>query len=494
MEKGSSCLFHEDEFSKMILSWSLDDIFNQQLYKNKVENIPLTFVSEEGYFGSFVYPLLEETRSELASSLEIMYKAPFADILSFKESTTGDLLLLVDGKPESLSDLKRVGRRWALSLVKTTPKRIWDSLHMHRNLNIIKEVLYSGSTVKEKCNISVLAALCKTQCCHVSSVEQIWGPPGTGKTMTVSVLLFFLLQMKQRTLTCVPTNVAIVQLASRVLSLVRESFKTTTASGDYFCSVGDLLLFGSKEILKVSTDVEEIYLEHRVERLEECLGPLTGWKHCVRSMIDLLENCVSQFYNFIESEFLKEKQLSNENDDKRTMLEIKSFIEFVQERFNSSAPPLRRCILTFCTHISRSFIGECNFQNMISLLDNLSSLESFLFQKNLVSEELEDLFNCKPLQDDIVKSSLSLLKTLQISLKGLALPRFSNKYAMIQFCFERGSVIFCTTSSSYKLHAINMEPLNIVVIDEAAQLKEAESTIPLQLPGVKHAILIGDER
>ncbi|GJR49993.1 UvrD-like helicase, ATP-binding domain, P-loop containing nucleoside triphosphate hydrolase [Tanacetum coccineum] len=579
MEKGSEGeLFHEDEFSKMILSWSLHHIFNQDMFKNKVENIPLTFVSEEGYFASFVYPLLEETRSELASSLEILYKAPFADILSFKESTSGenmlydvrvscwrnlsseyhtlavagDLLLLVDGKPESFSDLKRVGRKWALSLVKSnedtttefrikasqpiefqdgmivvfvknlaTPKRIWDSLHTHRNLNIIKEVLYSGSTVKEKCNIcsfgyddfsskrldpqvllnlnesqraAVMAALCKTQCCHVSFVEQIWGPPGTGKTMTVSVLLFFLLQMKQRALSCAPTNVAIVQLASRVLSLVRESFKTTTASGDYICSVGDLLLFGSKEILKVDTDVEEIYLEHRVERLAECLGPLTGWKHCIEYMIDLLENCVSQYYNFIESEFLKEKQLSNENDDKRTMLEIKSFIEFVQERFNSSGPPLRRCILTFCTHISRSFIGECNFQNMISLLDNLSSLESLLFQKNLVSEELEDLFNCKPLEDDIVLSCLSLLKTLQKSLKRLALPRFSNKYAITQFCFERGSVIFCTTASSYKLHAINMEPLNIVVIDEAAQLKEAESTIPLQLPGVKHAILIGDER
>ncbi|GKG27600.1 UvrD-like helicase, ATP-binding domain, P-loop containing nucleoside triphosphate hydrolase, partial [Tanacetum coccineum] len=45
-----------------------------------------------------------------------------------------------------------------------------------------------------------------------------------------------------------------------------------------------------------------------------------------------------------------------------------------------------------------------------------------------------------------------------------------------------------------KLHAVNMEPLNILVIDEAAQLKEAESTIPHQLQGMKHAILIGDER
>ncbi|PWA56308.1 DNA helicase, UvrD-like, C-terminal [Artemisia annua] len=597
MEKGSlgvaAAEFHEDEFTKLIFSWSLDDILNEDLFKNKVESIPLTFESQEHYFGSFVNPLLEETRSELASSMEIVHRAPYADMLSCNESKSGqnrvydvtvgpwknqnsgrgrndydplpgDLLLLVDGKLESVSDLKCEGRTWALSMVKskeddntslrvktaqpiefqdgmfvvflmnvTSQRRIWNSLHVHRNLDIIREVLYSNSKVKEKCGIcsfgydnilspkfdprlllnlnesqktAVREALCKTQCCHTSSVEQIWGPPGTGKTLTVSVLLFILLQMKQRTLKCAPTNVAILQLASRMLSLVRESSKTTIASGDSFCSVGDLLLFGSKERLEVSTDIEEIHLEHRVKRIVECLGPVTGWKHCIRSMVDLLENYVSEYYNFIENEFLKEKQLRNENEDKRTMLEIKSFSEFVQERFNSLAPPLRRCILTFCTHIPRSFTGESNFQNMITLLDNIRSLESLLFQKNLISEELEELFNSKSLQDDFVKSgdvssisfvramSLSALRTLQISLEGLALPCFSNKYAIKQFCFEGASVIFCTTSSSYKLHAVNMEPLNILVVDEAAQLKEAESIIPLQLPGMKHAILIGDER
>ena len=175
-----------------------------------MENIPLTFVCEEHYFDSFVYPLLEETRAELASSMEIMHRAPFAEILSFNESKCGenmvfdvsvgpwknpfsqrgkdayqtlpgDLLVLVDGKPESISDLRRVGRTWALSSVKsneddsasltikvkaskpiefqdgmfavfviniTTQRRIWNSLHIHTNLNIIKEVLYSHSRVR----------------------------------------------------------------------------------------------------------------------------------------------------------------------------------------------------------------------------------------------------------------------------------------------------------------------------------------------------------
>ena len=181
-----------------------------------MENIPLTFESEEHYFGSFVYPLLEETRTELASSLDIMSSAPFAEIFSLNEvkakgkmlydvkvgpwrnrfskrgkepyrTLPGDLFLLMDGKPNSNSDLQNLGSRtWAFSLVNktvdddnedsspskhfkaklshridfqdgmfvvflmniTTQKRMWNSLHVHENMNIIKEVIYTDSVVR----------------------------------------------------------------------------------------------------------------------------------------------------------------------------------------------------------------------------------------------------------------------------------------------------------------------------------------------------------
>nr|XP_043619966.1 uncharacterized protein LOC122591790 [Erigeron canadensis] len=595
----------KDGFAELIFSWSLDDILNEDLYKYQVEDIPLNFQSEEHYLSSFVYPLVEETRAELASSMEILYRAPFAEVLSFRDSTRvkdaekkiyhvtvgpwgnrfsergkepyrtlpGDLLIISDGKPESVSDLQRLGKTWAFSLVNkitdddiedyntsrefqvkasqqvefqdgmfvvflmnvTTQKRIWSSLRMHPNKNIIKEVLYSDFNVKENCNIcsfgqddlnfrnvdphlldmlnesqrlAITESLCKMKCCHKSSVEQIWGPPGTGKTSTVSVLLFILLRMNRRTLTCAPTNIAIVQVASRVLRLVKESFSTTMAGGDSLCSVGDVLLFGNKERLKVGSEIEEIYLEHRVKRLTECLGSLTGWKHCLRSMIDLLQNCVSQYDVYVENELFTEAQLANESqmETKTEKLKVKSFIEFLQDRFSSCSLPLRKCIITFCTHIPRSFMGESNFQNMISLLNKLNSFRLLLSQKDMVSEELQHLFTSEPMQDDSFKlgdtpsinsvriMSLTVLRTLLTSFEGLGLPNVLNRNAIMDFCFEKASLIFCTTSSSYKLHNVAMVPLSILVIDEAAQLKEAESTIPLQLPGVKHAILIGDER
>ncbi|GJV17041.1 hypothetical protein Tco_1362364 [Tanacetum coccineum] len=268
-----------------------------------VESIPLTFESEEHYFGSFVYPLLEEARSDLASSLEIMHRAPFADMLSFNDSTSGENkvydVIVVDGKPESISDLKHVGRTWDLAMVKS------------------KEDDSTSIRVKENYNI-----------CSFSFDNIKFDP-------------HLLLNLNE----------------SR-----KTSVRKALSKDSYMCS-----------------------------------------NECGYTTISLT-HAKLEYYSFIENEFMKEKQLRNENEDKRTMLEIKSFSEFVQERFNSLAPSLRRCILTFCTHILRNFMGESIFQNMISLLDNISSLESLLFHENLVLKELEDLFNLKPLQEDFVKS------------------------------------------------------------------------------------------
>ncbi|KAL5554069.1 hypothetical protein UlMin_041470 [Ulmus minor] len=139
-----------DPFTDTVFSWSLEDISNETLYKDKVERIPETFKSANHYLGSFVYPLLEETRAEVCSSMDALYKAPFAHVTSFEESKPrgtrvydigvdywrnrfnrsskelyktlpGDLLVLTNVKPETSSDLERAGTSWAfLSVTKIT--------------------------------------------------------------------------------------------------------------------------------------------------------------------------------------------------------------------------------------------------------------------------------------------------------------------------------------------------------------------------------------
>jgi hypothetical protein len=372
------------------------------------------------------------------------------------------------------------------------------------------------SNLNESQTNAVLSCLRKMHCNHKLSVELIWGPPGTGKTKTIGTLLFTLLRMGCRTLTCAPTNVAIKEVASRVLKLVKESFETDIGVDALFCSFGDILLFGNKERLKVGSDMNMIYLDYRVQRLTECLGPLTGWRHCFSSMIDLLEDCVSQFHIFLENILMKEREQNNEKEIKEidsreetdsSERECKSFLDFLRKRFVATSKPLKKCLEVFYTHLPKNYVLEHNIQNIVSLIRLLESFETLLSKDNVESEVLEELFSHSEIVDDISQSfadipfllyarrkeCLSLLKKLQDSFNELDLPNYMNKWSIMDFCIKAASLIFCTASSSYKLHSVSMNPLDILVIDEAAQLKECESIIPLKLPGLRHAILFGDE-
>ncbi|XP_022776511.1 uncharacterized protein LOC111318116 isoform X2 [Durio zibethinus] len=608
-------------FIDTVFAWSLEDIFNDDLYKDEVGKIPDAFQSMEQYLESYVLPLLDETRAEMRSSMEVIARAPYAEVTHLQEAKPhgkllfnvnvdywrnrfndrekepyktlpGDVFVIADVKPETASDLQRVGRSWTFALVTkisgvsedpedddvdnssstifkvkaledlaskddmqrslfvvflmniTTNKRIWNALHKRGNLKIIKQLLRAGSMVEESCSLcssenggtwndifltsflsqlnesqkkAVMACLNKMQCRHKSHVELIWGPPGTGKTKTVSLLLFTLLRMKYRTLTCAPTNIAITEVAARVLKLVKEAKETRSVADDPFCSpgLGDILLFGSKERLKVNSEIEEIFLDYRVKMLTECFGPL-GWWHCFTSMITFLEGCVSQYLIFLENESIKEREHGSENENREKdccgetdckKVIHKSFLEYAGERFTHTALPLRRCVSILCTHIPEVYFLENNFQDLKSLFSLLDSFETSLFLDDVVSEEVEKLFlhskddklhlqnfsGASLLLFSVRGKCLSVLKALRVSLGELKLPSARNKDSIIEFCFQRASLLFSTASGSYKLYKVKMNPLNVLVIDEAAQLKECESAIPLQLPGIAHSVLIGDE-
>ncbi|XP_028060359.1 uncharacterized protein LOC114263971 [Camellia sinensis] len=457
----------------------------------------------------------------------------------------GDIFVFTEAKPETIDDLKRSGRTLTLGCVRkrtgdddiaathfkvevpndsrvkdgmhkfsyvvfliniTTSKRIWSALHMLTNQEVMEKLLYTNTTVDETCNLcseernqiwedklclssklnesqykAVVSSICKIQCNHRSFVELIWGPPGTGKTRTLGMLLWALLGLKCRTLTCAPTNIAITEVASRVVEVVRKSFDTGARKDALFCSLGDILLCGNKARLKVSSDVQDVYLDYRVENLAECFGsPITGWKYCFTSMIEFLEDCVSKYQNFCDNQLSSEK-CSNGSDDRK--VEQKSFLQFVRDRFRHAALALRRCVSTICTHVPISCIKEHNFQRMVSLIALLDSFETLLNRDDKVSEELNEVFS-KP---DLVDASqsdrdkftvpfmrsecLCALKTLQCSLDELDFPTGTNKDSVEEFCFQNASLILCTSSSSHKLHSVSMEPLRLLVIDEAAQMK-----------------------
>uniref|UniRef100_A0A0D9ZPQ7 UvrD-like helicase ATP-binding domain-containing protein n=1 Tax=Oryza glumipatula TaxID=40148 RepID=A0A0D9ZPQ7_9ORYZ len=295
-----------------------------------------------------------------------------------------------------------------------------------------------------------------------SSFSLIWGPPGTGKTKTISVLLWLMREIDHGTLTCAPTNLAVKQVASRFLKVIKES-------SDRAC-LGDVLLCGNKQRMCVDGNLKEIYLHDRVRTLLGCFVPMTGWRHRLSSLSDLFENGYSQYQKYLEDQ--KEE--------------------------------LRRCFKEVLFHVPKSIILEVNYNNIISLLELLEDFNKKFLHKN-IEDEVKGIFLYNDDQSDSSVSSLTkfsktaislgkirirCLELLNMLLSSLKLPITSSKRTIREFCMESASIVFCTVSSSSK---ISNKKLQLLVVDEAAQLKECEGLIPLRLPTLNHAILIGDE-
>lgn len=422
---------------------------------------------------------------------------------------------------------------------------------------------------------SVLSCVASRGCRHQNTIKLIWGPPGTGKTKTISSLLHMLLRMKTRTLTCAPTNIAVLGVTKRVMSLVKDSLVYDTYG------LGNVVLFGNGERMKIDDckDLSDIFLNLRVKILDSCLAPCSGWKGTSEWMIRFLEDPEEQYRlyklqnlrndddekddssvkenkdddndeedassieNDNDENFRVEKEESNDshmkkvlknnnwktiivstlegekkdkNNDTTNEVEneptsekkqgkknseenILTFEEFVMKGFSFLGKHLIYCIENLYTHMPTSFISVETAKQMITLVRSLKCVEELLKVKVARKVNLREALNgfddsrtggitslhsCR-------LSSLEILKDLKETLQ---FPDFKEEYEIRRFCLAYACLIFCTASSSISLHTEESRPLEFLVIDEAAQLKECESAIPLQLEGLRHAILVGDER
>ncbi|KAF9624450.1 hypothetical protein IFM89_011458 [Coptis chinensis] len=656
---------HKTDLSDVVFSWTLDDIFNQQLYKDKVEKIPETFSSVSHYFKSFIYPIIEETHADMFSSMMLLFQAPICEILYVKigkhdkdllydikietrrdekdkrdvyEPQKGDVIALSDVRPMCVDDLNRPPRFYVSGLVVrgvdddspnmlqiltskpisfkerkengetlfatfliniTTNNRIWRALQGENEHNMIKEVLNADSKVGEWCDVcsfqeihvlrqdlnvkfrsmnlnesqmdAVLSSIETRQCKHRNSIRLIWGPPGTGKTKTVATLLWALLRMKCRTLTCAPTNIAVVEVASRLLKLVRDSFRR-----DLY-GLGDVVLFGHKERMKIDDNdyLLVIFLDYRVDRLAECFAPVTGWRHRVDSMISLFEDPSKEYDLYleetkrkkeeqddqkekkkrvrqketgkqgkIEEQFIKstgsegevdktkennkgrddhkerKKHVRQKGERKQGEIEVESsksilsegkvdettetiltFSEFIRKQFRCIARDLKYSICNLCAHLPTSVMPIRVVKKMTRILMLLKSLKASLCSNKFCNQELEKIFissedptytssrSSVTLLTNDTKECLQLLKSIRGE---LSLPDYCDKSLITRFCLQNTCLVFCTASRSAILDDIRS--FETLVIDEAAQLKECESAIPLQVSCATHAILVGDER
>lgn len=422
---------------------------------------------------------------------------------------------------------------------------------------------------------AVLSCVSMRDCHHNNTVKLIWGPPGTGKTKTVASLLFSLLKFKTRTLICAPTNNAVLEVASRLQNLVKESLEHDS---DAYGS-GDILVFGNKSRMKVDgyKDLQDVFLDNRADNLLKCFAPSTGWKHHLESAITLLENPKKEYRLYrLQSErdimslqeFTRQKHsdaeevasssykqheknddplrlkqwLSLEDHKKNSVMTLKSATyssyklnektpvplmlkqsvkkedpdieeqyllykeekrnsvmtmkQFLKQKFSSIGEELKVCMQTLYTHLPTSLFPFEEMKKIPVALDSLKTLEISLSKdkSKQTDEDCVDEESVSEYRERLNIERDECLLLLRSLIQTISLPNLTEKYGVEKFCLMNASLIFCTAASSTRLFTEGTTPVKFLVIDEAAMLKECESTIPLQLPGLHHVILIGDEK
>ncbi|XP_042467419.1 uncharacterized protein LOC122050588 [Zingiber officinale] len=354
---------------------------------------------------------------------------------------------------------------------------------------------------------AILSCISAIKSHNDTSIRLVWGPPGTGKTKTISGLVWLLDQLRCRTLICAPTNNAVKEVASSLLKLLKES------SGISPCRLGDVVLFGNEERLKIGVDLRDVFLEHRADSLKRCfgIGSHTGWKNCLSSLLELFEHGADLYRTFLHKEKIKddEKYYYVENPSSQSE---ETFLLFVRKKFAALLKEFRECFNTLYVHMPAAALSEVCYKHIKNLLHSLECFNTFLFKKD-AGNDLEKVFGFSfeeqeeslPEFIDFVGSNINTFtKLLKLKIvcchnvklleQSLHLPSFSDKQSIMDFCLQMANLVFCTVSSSALLYRLQLaKPFEVVVIDEAAQLKECESLIPLQVSSINHAVLVGDE-
>ncbi|RID80925.1 hypothetical protein BRARA_A03549 [Brassica rapa] len=594
-----------------VFSWSIEDILNKDIFKTNIRTIPDTFRSVDEYLKCFVPHLLEETRTELSSSLGSLSKSPVSRISSAQptkiefpsktsnsflvslmkfnaegsrttyEPKCGDLIALTNiSGPRRVYDLDPLVLAFVFSvedelgfsvhlststsisidegfpfsscvylMTLTTNTRIWNALHGCGNLSLINSVLQTNTAETENsvpsrdwgkdildmirsANLNSSQESAVSSCLETRNlrdktcVKLIWGPPGTGKTKTVATLLFALFNLGCKTVVCAPTNTAVAEVASRLLVL----FKGSSSSEHSTYGLGNIVLAGNrgrmgidsknedlldvfldhrisklKKLLSPLTgwnivlagkrgrmgidsknkDLLDVFLDHRINKLKELLSPLTGWKQILELVIKFLEDPESHYKEYLLICEEKEKER-----DRRNKSIVLSFGEFIKKSFDRLSEKLETNMVDLYTHLPKSFISCDHVKKMVQGCEALLGVKQFLEENSSkddfkIGSSLFDSFN------NIV--GLDFLQPLRLLPSRFGVQASLEDEDIRKFCLTNAHIIFCTASGAAEMTGERTGSVELLVVDEAAQLKECESAAALQLQGLHHAVLIGDE-
>ncbi|QCD92739.1 regulator of nonsense transcripts 1 [Vigna unguiculata] len=451
-------------FSRLILSWSLEDVVNNDLYIDKVRQIPKTFLSVAHYLKSFTFPLIEETRTDLCSSMKMLSEAPVYEItdIAFSENykPPQDLLYQIEMKTVVDSDRKgdicepEIGQLFTLT--NTRPECI-DDLNKHGNSYLIGLI---GKVRKKKdeedvYEVQILAS-------NPIKLEMYWQEDGRYLYGIYGFAAYLINITTNRRI----WNALNSDPEGPDIHVIKQLLQPDPAVGGNCAQC-----FSSERCTIDVSNIGAVIRSFDLNKAQEegVLSCLAARECSHKIIVKLIWGPQGQGKQ-------KQKQTLTGAPTNVAVLEVTSrFLRLVMDSIDYHTYGLGDIVL----------FGN---RKRMSIDDQDDLLDIFLdYRVNILA-------SCCTWQAKLGITRKECLKILKSLVNIFVLPDFTDEYSIKSFCLRRSRMLFCTAASSARLHAVEHCRLEMLVIDEAAQLKECESNIPLQLPGLRHVVLIGDEK
>ncbi|XP_073363520.1 uncharacterized protein [Aegilops tauschii subsp. strangulata] len=353
----------EVDLEDVVLSWSAQEITDDDLYRDKVVTIPCNFKSLDHYLVSFRVPLIEETSIKPESVEDLNHHgmtyclAMVTEVFMDDEYQKGFRVKVAKnvGLQEDLNKLKH-----AIFLNNiTTNMRIWKALtfdcHMDNNFTVIKSLLAPTNLGED---VDAIKSIISTvQCGHVNLMKLIWGPPGTGKT--------------------------------------KMDFNEHIDENGLPFSLGDSLLFGSRSNMDITDDLQEVFLDFRVDELVESFSSSSGWNYIIASMVSFLEDCASRYDMLLE-------------DDGK--IDPVCFLDFTKKQLDATAIALKRCIMNLWAHLPGRCFSHDSVINISMLLKMLEKFGALLSDVDLTDEGLKRGLGCLSTANSVCAKPISSIE------------------------------------------------------------------------------------
>ncbi|KAF9608114.1 hypothetical protein IFM89_006041 [Coptis chinensis] len=418
------------EIVDIILGWSIDDITNKDLSKDKVGLIPTEFSYVNHYLESFCYPLIEEARSVLSTCLFAVSDAPFVgmivercnvsegftndgnNIFSFSlyngerrghyEPKVGDIVLLSTSVPKDYEEIRQGIRPSCLAVV--------DLIGNGNGKQWGKLGKFGSEEIK-----------------------------GGGSSYVAIYLMNFTETSHIRTTLNVDTTDPHLNLNLIKKALCRKSLDLESCSCTW-----------------TSFQTEDILHEKIVSKLNESqIDAVRFLVSPIRCNHSLSMRCISGLPGTGKSEIACITALAALNLKCRVILCV----------------PAKFSVVDIASHFVK-IVNRCHGGY------NLKDIVVFGENSEEHYKNTGDLAFIRP---DI----LNMLK------HGRRIPNTTEKQCNRLFCLDKSPLIFCSVARLLSLKGCGS--VAVLIMDNADLIKEWESVLPLQLKGLRHVLLMGND-